>query len=435
MRVMTSRWKGSAAPALAACLLAACGPAEVAGPAATAPDSVRAVVLTPGPSASLPVNGSLAAQAAVLDSSGAPLIMPIRWRTTDSSVARVSASGLVTAWQLGEAIIIAEAGQRADSMLLAVRDSHSIIIDSLEAPPLIELDPGESVRVALVGIDAFGNRIFGPRATWRADNSAVATVTGEGWLTALTPGSTVLRASLHGRVATIPLHVVLQTPERLLISFDFEPGIPDYWVEAFDQAREWWEQIFTAALPPADYDIVAGSCHGLPAASGRGETGVRIFVTSKVLVARPAQAAGCRFRQGSDTSTAVVGHVMLGSQTITIPDDEINDPYLRGYRALLAAHEIGHTLGLARPLRVSHTDRYSGMWGLAGYRMVYPDGPAALLFNSDSHWDAAVSDIMSQRMNAEISAVSIGALLDRGYPVRMRYSLGLLLADAVSDRF
>ena len=69
--------------------------------------------------------------AEVQNEAGAPLPdFPVVWRTTVSSVATVSSSGVVTASQFGATMVIAEAGTVADTVIVVVRNPTTLWVDN-----------------------------------------------------------------------------------------------------------------------------------------------------------------------------------------------------------------------------------------------------------------------------------------------------------------
>lgn len=385
---------------------------------------VASITLQPGGAVSLPLGGLLQASAVPRDSLGASLDRPVRWSSSDSSLARVTTGGLVRAVGMGTATITAEAGGVSPSFTVAIRDSADIALVSLQAEPvLIEIEPGESALASVSGHDAFGNRIDSPRgAVWRITNPLAATSSGPGVVTANGPGSALLTVSVQGLIDTIPVHVPLRSPSTARLALQLDPGLPAGWAEAFALARSWWEQVFTAELPPADYDLTGSPCAALQPRIGTGERGIRILVrlVGSVSNGRPAGANTCRVRQSGDTLTTIAGYVLLDSVVLTWPGAVSGSRDELITLASLAAHEIGHVLGLAFDpgQRGAQVIRYRGAWGLAAYRMLYPAATEPLVANP--HWEAPVEDVMRGQWVRLIGPVSLGALIDNGYPVSVQ---------------
>ena len=66
------------------------------------------------------------------------------------------------------------------------------------APALKRLVPAGATQLTTVMFDALGNRVFGRLPSWTSDDPSVATVSGMGAVTAVTTGSTTIRASIAG---------------------------------------------------------------------------------------------------------------------------------------------------------------------------------------------------------------------------------------------
>jgi hypothetical protein len=93
----------------------------------------------------------------------------------------------------------------------------------------------------------------------------------------------------------------------------------------------------------------------------------------------------------------------------------------------VAVHELGHVLGLVGVVQGDQptwfdlqSGRYTGAMAIEGARRVVGFAPEELFSRSGAHWDPMqIPDVMSAsgRFDA-ISLITIGALMDLGYPVR-----------------
>ena len=89
-------------------------------------------------------------------------------------------------------------------------------------------------------------------------------------------------------------------------------------------------------------------------------------------------------------------------------------------------HEIGHVLGLAGMSGINgepfpwfdpRTSRYTGALALEGYRRVFGASvPYIETRQGDWHWGSFTGDMMTTPPSGPITSVSVGALMDIGYP-------------------
>jgi uncharacterized protein YjdB len=134
----------------------------------------------------------------------------IQWRSANSAVASVSNTGLVTGVSAGTAVITAVSTADTTKQSTSTITVRSIPVVTV-SPTSLTLSPTEvGTLIAAVQVDAGVNT----GVTWRTNNSAVATVNGNGQVTALANGSaiitavsvvdTVRRASASITVRTLP---------------------------------------------------------------------------------------------------------------------------------------------------------------------------------------------------------------------------------------
>lgn len=142
------------------------------------------------------------ATALVLDASGSkipPEEQPVTWQSSNSAIATVDASGVVTALATGAVSIRALSGGKTGSIALTVLAAtpHSIVI--LPAGPTVS--QGSQVQLSAEVRDQKGNPISGASVAWASENAAVATISPGGLATAKVSGSTKVTAT-SGALAT-----------------------------------------------------------------------------------------------------------------------------------------------------------------------------------------------------------------------------------------
>jgi len=133
----------------------------------------------------------------------------VQWATSNTSVATVSAAGLVTAVAEGTATVSAtvdgKTGQ-ADVTVLPV-PAASVRL----TPRTMVLDPGTTRQLAAAALDAGGNVLEGRTIEWSTDAPSVATVSATGLVQAVAPGYADIRATIEGKWSTTS--VTVATPE------------------------------------------------------------------------------------------------------------------------------------------------------------------------------------------------------------------------------
>ena len=145
----------------------------------------------------------------------------IRWMSSDSTVAHVSPSGLVSAFTRGTCMIYAKCGEqeneKSDSCLVTVIESE-VFPESVELSSHSEtLFEGDRLQLTakVYPEDVTNGEIF-----WKSTNEAVAHVAPNGYVTALSPGTTQIVAICQDKsdtcLITVKAHPV--PPESVVLS-------------------------------------------------------------------------------------------------------------------------------------------------------------------------------------------------------------------------
>jgi uncharacterized protein YjdB len=177
---------------------------------------VSAVSVTPG-SAALNVGQSASFSAVATDENGNVLSgRSVTWSSSSSGIASVSSTGLVTANGAGSATITA-----------TVEGKHGVAQVVVSAPPppppapvaSVSVDPGSATltvgsttTLSATPRDSTGAPLNGRTVTWSSDAPAIATVSGSGVVTAVSPGTAAIRASSEGKSGTASITVQPQPP-------------------------------------------------------------------------------------------------------------------------------------------------------------------------------------------------------------------------------
>jgi uncharacterized protein YjdB len=119
----------------------------------------------------------------------------IRFSSTNNSVATVTAEGLVIGVSPGQAIIAGEAdGARGEANVTVVPE----IPDNIQVQPSpVTLRRGNVRQFTATPRNSAGTPITGLTITWQSSNSAIASVSPTGEVTAIAPGNAVIAATAN----------------------------------------------------------------------------------------------------------------------------------------------------------------------------------------------------------------------------------------------
>jgi uncharacterized protein YjdB/alpha-tubulin suppressor-like RCC1 family protein len=181
--------------------------------------TVAAVILTT-PTTTFLTGQTSAFTALALDRDSVTLTgRVVSWSSSNSAVATVSPTGVVTAVGNGTAQITAAVDAQSAAVTIASSTPVITAASVVMTPTTASLLRGQSVTVNAVPVDAAGNKVTGRTLVWASANAAVASVSQSGVVTALTTGSTSITATADGRVgstavnvATIPVANVAVAP-------------------------------------------------------------------------------------------------------------------------------------------------------------------------------------------------------------------------------
>ena len=157
-----------------------------------------AIALPLGEQIKLEVSGARVSSAA-LASAG------VHWTSSDSSIAVVSESGMVTTTGVGQVTLTAYVGSASGSASVSVKPNA---VGSISVSPTnSSIYPQQTQQLAATLYDDNG-RILPGDVTWSSSNAGVATVSATGLVTGVTKGSTIITAKVGGRRATASVSVL-----------------------------------------------------------------------------------------------------------------------------------------------------------------------------------------------------------------------------------
>lgn len=167
---------------------------------------VAAVVVQPR-TAELTTGARVQLTATARDANDTPLTdRTIVWSSSSDAVASVNGvTGMVTAVAPGVVTITATSEGKSDAATVTV---SLVPVATVEvAPDPLALSVGQSTQLLSIARDASGSVLMGRATTWTSSNTAVATVSQEGVVQALSPGVSTITAAVEGRTGSSTLTV------------------------------------------------------------------------------------------------------------------------------------------------------------------------------------------------------------------------------------
>ncbi|HEX6315117.1 MAG TPA: Ig-like domain-containing protein, partial [Gemmatimonadaceae bacterium] len=144
--------------------------------------------------------------AVVLGEDGSPMLnQVVVWSSSNTSVATISATGLASGVATGTTVITAASGSLSATVTASVTSAP--VAQVRVSPGSLTLVDNTQGTVTAEAIDGNGTVLAGRVVTWSSANPTIATVTNSGTVTALSPGSTILTATIEGKTATLPITV------------------------------------------------------------------------------------------------------------------------------------------------------------------------------------------------------------------------------------
>jgi alpha-tubulin suppressor-like RCC1 family protein/uncharacterized protein YjdB len=168
---------------------------------------VASVTVTPSPAA-VAVRQTVQLAAALKDGRGNVLGgRPVGWTSTDSTKARVSATGVVTAVSPGYVTVtaVSEGRSGTGTVLITATAAPVAAIDVSPAAAIIAL--GDTVALAAAPKDDRGNTLVGRAMRWSSSDPQVASISPTGVVAALRLGSAVIVVVVEAKRDSTPITV------------------------------------------------------------------------------------------------------------------------------------------------------------------------------------------------------------------------------------
>ena len=159
--------------------------------------AVATVEVAP-PNATVAIGATVSLTASVLDASGAVLTgRKVVWAVADSNLATVSSAGVVTGRRVGTVPVAASV--EGTSAVAQIKVLPVAAVAVRVSPASRDLTVGQTAQLLAQPLDAQGNVLSGRSVTWSSSRPNVATVSAAGTVTALSPGSAIITATVEGK--------------------------------------------------------------------------------------------------------------------------------------------------------------------------------------------------------------------------------------------
>ncbi len=167
---------------------------------------VASVDVTPA-TGSVEVGKTLQLTATPKDSAGNPLSgRVVTWASADTTIAKVSATGLVTGKAAGGPVTITATSEGKNGTS-AVTVTQIPVASVAVTPATSSIQVGGFVQLTATPKDASGNPLSGRTVTWQSNAPGVASVDGNGLVHGLAAGSATITATSEGKNGTATVTV------------------------------------------------------------------------------------------------------------------------------------------------------------------------------------------------------------------------------------
>jgi hypothetical protein len=201
---LVSRLTRIVTPVAIVVLVASCGGGG--GDGTTTPPATVARVEITAPSPTMEIGQNMQTIVRYFDASSSQLAgKTVAYSTSNSSIATVSASGLVTAVGPGSVTIIATVDGVQGNLVVNVTQVPVFFISITPLNPTVR--QGETLTLSAQPQNAVGQSLTGRNITWSSADPSRATITQGGVVTGVSAGSVHIRAATEGRIDSVSLRV------------------------------------------------------------------------------------------------------------------------------------------------------------------------------------------------------------------------------------
>jgi uncharacterized protein YjdB len=172
-------------------------------------------IVTPG---AVRVGQGTALSATALDSTGASVAgcAPVVWSSSNAAVATVSINGVLTAVSTGSVTITATSAGKSASVAIAV--TAVPVASVVVSPSTRSILVGQVATLTATPVDSLGVSLSGRAVTWQTSNTAVATVSSIGVVTAVATGVATITATSEGKSGSAAVSVGAQPVASVTMS-------------------------------------------------------------------------------------------------------------------------------------------------------------------------------------------------------------------------
>src|SRR5216117_116088 len=209
--------------------------------------AVASVTVSPA-TASVTAGQTAQLTATPQDASGTALTgRVVTWGSSNTAIATVNGSGLVTAVAAGPATITATSEGQSGSAALTVTTVP--VASVVVSPATASRQVGQTVQLTATPQDASGTALTGRVVTWGSSNTAVATVNGSGLVTGMAAGPATITATSEGQSGSAAITVTAAATNPGAVTDLAVPGVTDSSVTlAFTEVTD-------GTGAPASYDV------------------------------------------------------------------------------------------------------------------------------------------------------------------------------------
>src|SRR5207247_123825 len=129
----------------------------------------------------------------------------VAWTSSNTAMATVSSSGLVTGVTAGSATITATSEGKSGTAAITVTPAPVATV--AVTPTTASLTVGQTTQLSATLKDANGNTLTGRTVAWTSSNTSMATVSSSGLVTGVTAGSATITATSEGKSGTAAITV------------------------------------------------------------------------------------------------------------------------------------------------------------------------------------------------------------------------------------
>ncbi len=230
-----------------------------------APAPVASVTVTLS-SAAVTSGATTQATATLRDASGNVLTgRPVTWSSDNAAVATVSGTGVVSAVGVGTAHISATSESKIGSATLAVTATSPAPVATVAvALDASALTVGGTTQATATLRDAANNVLTGRSIAWTSDNTAIATVSAAGLVTAVAAGTAHITATSETKSGSATLTVTAVAPSAAECA-----SAPAAWIWCDDFESDRTSRYF-------EYDNAGGTFVRAAAVGKDGSMGMRV---------------------------------------------------------------------------------------------------------------------------------------------------------------